>query len=187
VDERSLMGDFIGVSFAIGVDTRSGASRISGAASCSGVAISSGAAHSMVSPRPVVVGSLGATTSFVEAESGLSSGGLSDGVVVAVVDVCPVVTDADGSVALGTSAFVDAAVCVAAGRLGSGGGVACFEIFVGSASALVRGTFIVSAGGAGGSASGNMGGGGTTLRRGGSGGGGNALMRSIPAVENSSS
>ena len=113
------------------------------------------------------------SASFVKETSGLSATSLSadDEVVRSVVLAAVAVFEPSASVGGG----------------GASGAVGCFEIFVGSGSGNIRGAFIVSAGGGGGSAGGNIGGGGGALRRGGIGGGGNALMRSIPALDHSSS
>ncbi len=105
------------------------------------------------------------SASLVEDKSGLSAMSLS----------------ADGEVVPFASATETLGLAV-----GSSGGVGGFEIFVGSGSGNMRGAFMVSAGGGGGG-SGNIGGGGGALRRGGIGGGGNALIRSMPALDHSSS
>ena len=112
------------------------------------------------------------SASLVEDKSGLSAMSLS-----------ATSLSADGEVVRFASATGTSGLAV-----GSSGGVGGFEIFVGSGSGNMRGAFMVSAGGGGGgSIGGNIGGGGGTLRRGGIGGGGKALIRSMPALDHSSS
>lgn len=142
----------------------------------------SSAAHSMVSPREATLTAAGGAGVFVAAASGLSADGLpeEDQEAISVRISSSALDGFDDSEFVGAFAATPGS---GGGGFGAPGGVGDFEIFGGSASGNIR----VSAGGGGGSAGSIGGGGGMLLRRGGGGGGGNALMRSMPAVEKSSS
>lgn len=154
---RSLMGDFMGVSLAVGSD---------------------------VCPSVVDASTSLLSTEFVETAWGLSEDGLSGPDTRSFGLRCEGRSwELD---ARGTSTEMTCGGGGGGGGASSVG-VGGLDTFVGSGSGNIRGAFTVSAGGGGGSGFGNIGGGGGALRRGGGGGGGKALMRSIPVFDHSSS